>query len=152
MHSLCCLVIRDGNCTSIYNQSASLYCDSLLVPVRQHRTRWVYRSPWSAENDAINTTNLVYIWWDVVHSSSLPVPFLHGFMMSSSNANIFRVTDQLCKEFTSPRWIPHTKASDVELWCFFDLRLNKRLSEQSWGWWFETLSCPLWHHCNMTML
>ena len=27
---------------------------------------------------------------------------------------------------------------------FFDLRLNKRLSKQSWGWWFETLSCPLW--------
>ena len=31
---------------------------------------------------------------------------------------------------------------------FFDLRLNKRLSKQSWGWWFETLSCPLWRHCN----
>ena len=30
----------------------------------------------------------------------------------------------------------------------FDLRLNKRLSKQSWGWWFETLSCPLWRHCN----
>ena len=23
---------------------------------------------------------------------------------------------------------------------FFDLHLNKRLSQQSWGWWFETLS------------
>ena len=31
---------------------------------------------------------------------------------------------------------------------FFDLRLNKRLSKQSWGWWFKTLSCPLWRHCN----
>ena len=31
---------------------------------------------------------------------------------------------------------------------FFDLRLNKRLSKQSWGWWFETLSSPLWRHCN----
>ena len=30
----------------------------------------------------------------------------------------------------------------------FDLRLNKRLSKQSWGWWFETLSRPLWRHCN----
>ena len=30
----------------------------------------------------------------------------------------------------------------------FDLRLNKLLSKQSWGWWFETLSCPLWRHCN----
>ena len=31
---------------------------------------------------------------------------------------------------------------------FFDLRLNKRLSKQSWGWWFDTLSHPLWRHCN----
>ena len=31
---------------------------------------------------------------------------------------------------------------------FFDLRLNKRLSKQSWGWWFKTFSRPLWRHCN----
>ena len=31
---------------------------------------------------------------------------------------------------------------------FFDLRLNKRLSKQSWGWWAETPSSPLWRHCN----
>ena len=34
---------------------------------------------------------------------------------------------------------------------FFDLRLNIRLSKQSWGWWFETLSRPinyLWCHSN----
>ena len=31
---------------------------------------------------------------------------------------------------------------------FFDLRLNKGLSKQSWGWWFERLSRPLWRHCN----
>ena len=32
---------------------------------------------------------------------------------------------------------------------FFDLRLNKRLSKQSWGWWHETPLCPLWRHCNV---
>ena len=26
--------------------------------------------------------------------------------------------------------------------------MNKQLSKQSWGWWFETPSCSLWHHCN----
>ena len=31
---------------------------------------------------------------------------------------------------------------------FCDLRLNKRLSKQSWGWWFETASGSLWRHCN----
>ena len=34
-------------------------------------------------------------------------------------------------------------------YVFFDLRLNKRLSKQSWGWWFETPSPPLWLHCNV---
>ena len=33
---------------------------------------------------------------------------------------------------------------------FFDLRLNRRLSKQWWGWWFETPSHPLWCHCNET--
>ena len=79
---------------------------------------------------------------------------LAGFMMTSSNGNIFRVTDHLCGEFTGPRWIPRTMASDAVVVTrsfdvFFDLRLNKRLSKQSWGWWFETLSCPLWRHCNI---
>ena len=44
---------------------------------------------------------------------------VHIFMMTSSNGNIFRVTGHLCGEFTGPRWIPRTKASDAELWCFF---------------------------------
>ena len=39
-------------------------------------------------------------------------------MMTSSNGNIFRVTGHLCGEFTGPRWIPRTKASDAELWYF----------------------------------
>ena len=45
-------------------------------------------------------------------------------------------------EFPSQR--PVTWSFDV----FFDLRLNKRLSKQWWGWWFETQSRPLWCHCN----
>ena len=39
-------------------------------------------------------------------------------MMTSSNGNIFRVTGHLCGEFTGQRWIPRTKASAAELWCF----------------------------------
>ena len=31
---------------------------------------------------------------------------------------------------------------------FFDLRLNKQSSKQSWGWWFEMPSSSLWRHCN----
>ena len=39
-------------------------------------------------------------------------------IMTSSNGNIFPVTDPLCGEFTGHRLIPLTKASDEELWCF----------------------------------
>ena len=42
----------------------------------------------------------------------------HQAMMTSSNGNIFRVTGHLCGKFTGHRWIPLTKASDAELWCF----------------------------------
>ena len=31
---------------------------------------------------------------------------------------------------------------------FFDLRLNKRLRKQSWGWWFEAPPRPIWRRCN----
>ena len=34
---------------------------------------------------------------------------------------------------------------------FFYLHLNKRLSKQSSGWWFETPSSPLWRHCNVLL-
>ena len=44
-----------------------------------------------------------------------------------------------------PEQRPVTRSFDV----FFDLRPNKRLSKQSWGWWFETLSCSLWRHYNV---
>ena len=62
------------------------------------------------------------------------------YMMTSSNGNIFRVTGYLCGEFTGPRWIPTQRPVTRSFDGYFDLRPNKRLSKQSWGWWFETLS------------
>ena len=69
------------------------------------------------------------------------------FMMTSSNGDIFRVTGLLCGEFTGefPSQRPVTRNFDV----FIDLYLNKRLTKQSRRWWFETLSRPLWRHCNV---
>ena len=70
-------------------------------------------------------------------------------MMTSSNGT-FSALLAICAgnspvpgEFPTQR--PVTRSFDL----FFDLRLNKRLSKQSWGWWFETLSCPLWRHRNV---
>ena len=80
------------------------------------------------------------------HSQQQPWHYYDGCaMMTSSNWNIFRVTGPLCGEFTGHRaQRPVTRSFDV----FFDLRLNTRLSKQPWGWWFETPSWSLWHHCN----
>ena len=59
-------------------------------------------------------------------------------MMTSSNWNIFRVTGPLFGEFTGHRWIPSQRPVTRSFDVCFDLCLNKRLSKQSWGWWFET--------------
>ena len=60
-------------------------------------------------------------------------------------------------EIANPRWRgkrswQRRRTRNPVTWSFdvlFDFRLNKRVSKQSSGWWFETLSCPLWRHCNV---
>ena len=71
-------------------------------------------------------------------------------MMTSSNGDIFRVTGHLCGEFTGPGEFPTQRPVTRSFDVYFDLRPNKRLSKQSWGWWFETLSWSLWRYCNET--
>ena len=69
-------------------------------------------------------------------------------MMTSSNGNISALlafcagNSPVTGEFLSQRLV--TRSFHV----LFDLCLNKRLSKQSWGGWFETPLCPLWRHCN----
>ena len=82
-----------------------------------------------------------------LYSTLLP----EHIMMTSSNGNIFRVTGHLCGEFTGLRWIPAQRPVTQSFDVFFDLRLNKQVSKQSRGWWFETLACPLWHQCNVEL-
>ena len=55
-------------------------------------------------------------------------------------------TSPVTGEFPSQR--PVTRSFDV----LFHLCLNKRLSKQSWGWWFETPSRPLWRHWNISFV
>ena len=74
--------------------------------------------------------------------------FITQYMMTSSNGNIFRVTGHLCGEFTGPGEFPTQRPVTRSFDVYFDLRPNKRLSKQSLGWWFETLSPPLWRHRN----
>ena len=65
-------------------------------------------------------------WW-LVDSTSQGI-YNHGIDLVRSEYSRFTV------EFPAQR--PVTWSFDV----FFDLRLNKLLSKQSWGWWFETPS------------
>ena len=67
------------------------------------------------------------------------------YAWSRLQMNIFSALLALCagnSPVTGQR--PVTLSFDVS----FDLCPNKRLSKQSWGWWFETPSRLLWRHCN----
>ena len=66
-----------------------------------------------------------------------------GFMMTSSNGNIFRVTGHLCGEFTGDRWIPRPVANDMDLWCFLSSAPEWKIG------WFDSPSHPLWRHSNV---
>ena len=83
---------------------------------------------------------------------SLDICFWHDTpdtaMMTSSNGNIFRVTGPLCGEFTGPGEFPTQRPVTRSFDVFFHLSLNKRLSKQPWGWWFETPAWSLWRHRN----
>ena len=127
IHACICWIISCGHLKK--NRSITIQC--LLNPLT-HIIQYSYNSTRSTFKLNASTVLTIQL-----------------FMMTSSNGNIFRVTGLLCGEFTGHRWIPLTK--DLMAWSFdvfFDMHLNKRLSKQSWGWWFETPSCSLIRHRN----
>ena len=85
-------------------------------------------NPWYTDQISATTPLLMpwLPWWcgikrRVIQSRPAivcPVKYTLNYMMTSSNGSIFRATGPLCGEFTGPRWIPRTKASDAALWCF----------------------------------
>ena len=88
------------------------------------------------------TRNIYVICFGVPDTSGLTVhPRFRNalcFMMTSPKETFAMLL--VTGEFPSKR--PATRSFDV----FFDLRLNKRMSKQSWGWWFATPSHSLWRH------
>ena len=71
------------------------------------------------------------------------------YIMTSSNRNIFCVTGLLCREFTGHQWIPHIKASGMELWCFFSIwaRINGWVNNHEAG----DLRCHCAHYDVIVM-
>ena len=88
----------------------NLYCH-----INEIRTQWV-------EDHSIHCMYIYsWNWFLIVLNTAIKdfeFEFEIEFDLTSSNGNIFRVTGHLFGEFTGPRWIPRTKASDAELWCF----------------------------------
>ena len=81
------------------------------------------------------------------HNSNF-IQYHNSNMMTSWNGNISRVTGHLCGKFTGPGEFPAQKPVTRSFDFLFYLRLNKRLSKQSWCWWFETPSRSLCRHRN----
>ena len=71
------------------------------------------------------------------------------FKMTSSNGNIFRLLALCAGNYPVTGDFPSQRPVTRSFVFFFDLLLNKRLSKQSWGWWFETPSRSLWRHCDI---
>ena len=85
---------------------------------------------------------------DVNHHITFIAKQLMHPMMTSSTGTIFCVTGPLCGEFTGPGVFPTQRPVTRSFDVSFELRLNKRLSKQPWGWWFETPPWSLWRQCN----
>ena len=132
----------------LYNMTTRLFID--IQQRKQSKKHSFLHKPYTAVDSKLVISDLfirkhhvekVHNTWRNSHPWSL-------FMMTSSNGNIFRVTGPLCGEFTGPGEFPTQRPVTRSFDVYFDLRLNKRLCKQSWGWWFETLLCPLWRHSN----
>ena len=102
----------------------------------------------------VHNENIVNILFAMVFNSNYPIRshiytyhdrswWRHQMETFSALLAICAGNSPVSGEFPAQR--PVMRSFDI----FFDLRLNKRLSKQSWGWWFEMLSCPLWRHCNV---
>ena len=82
------------------------------------------------EHDSGQDSCLSYAWWR------------HQMEKISALLALCEGNSPVTGEFPSQR--PVAQSFHI----FFDLRLNKRLSKQSWGWWFEMPSRSLWRHHN----
>ena len=86
---------------------------------------------------------IMYIAQEVIYSTSW---LRHKMETFSASLTLCAGNSPVTGAFPSQR--PVTRSFDPS----FDLRLNKRLSKQSWGWWFDMPSRSSWRHCNASEL
>ena len=100
-----------------------IYCNNVWGSIYKSNTE---RNTYSPKT----TMRIMFTWWR------------HQMETFSALLTICAGNSPASGEFPPQR--PVTRSFDV----FFDLCLNKRLRKLSWGWWFETLTRPLWRHRN----
>ena len=93
-----------------------MICKTVCIPVQSKNQPMFFKYD-------IATIEQVSLYWASMRITRITLSsetkyFFSIYMMTSSNGNVFRVTGHFCGEFTDHRWIPRTKASDAELWCF----------------------------------
>ena len=107
-------MVRLGIWDAIAFTMTSLWCGNKYLPVSSKLSCWGAVVVHPESKDSLRKGKHVR---HIARSLYYCCLIMLTHMMTSSNANIFRVTGHLCGEFTGDRWIPLTKASDAEL-CF----------------------------------
>ena len=72
-------------------------------------TAWNYLCTFGASSHWLLSIVIGYVTLTAITRTNILIPSHHDDVIRSKH---------LCGEFTGYRWIPHTKASDAELWCF----------------------------------
>ena len=116
------------------NKTKNSYC----ITWRKNNT-----NPWQPKFLWLVTPSAYIPKWNSPHLATAPNTWWrHQMETLSALLAICAGNSPVTGEFPAQR--PVTRSFDV----FFDLRLNKRLSKQSWSWCFETPSRSLWRHRN----
>ena len=94
-----------------------------------------------------------HTWSHQLGQAHLPGVQLPGYVIGDRKATIsiwfYYITWWRHQMETFSVLLPHCERNSLQSFdVFFDLHLNKQLSKQSRGLWFETPSHPLWCHCN----
>ena len=124
----------------IYSFDWGMQSNRKIEPKQFHRT-------WDGENLSsgfgINLCKNLGAQQECLAEPTRPMTWWHHQMETFSTLlAICAGNSPVSGEFPAQR--PVTRTFDV----FFDLRLNRRLNKQWWGWWFETPLCSLWRHRN----
>ena len=92
---------------------------------------------------------LIHRWNTKINClNTIPSSVLLLIMMTSSNGKKSALLTLCLGNSLVTGEFPSRRPVTPNFGVFFDIRLNKRLSKHSWGWWFETPSHPLWRRCN----